>query len=73
MSLLHRVGSNENTARRSSGAQVTGSSPSQVHGRRLSFNPVGEWIRPDAIEEPVAAYEVPKFKRLGITSSSEVK
>jgi hypothetical protein len=31
--------------------------------RKMSFNPVGTWTEP-AFEEPVGAFEVPKWKRI---------
>jgi hypothetical protein len=37
-------------------------SPDSRH-RKMSFNPVGAWTEPTA-EEPVAAFEVPKWKRM---------
>ncbi|KAF2018013.1 MFS general substrate transporter [Aaosphaeria arxii CBS 175.79] len=37
-------------------------SPDSRH-RKMSFNPVGTWTEP-AFEQPVAAFEVPKWKRM---------
>ena len=37
-------------------------SPASSH-RKMSFNPVGTWT-PAAYEEPVGAFEVPRWKRL---------
>ncbi|KAL8810549.1 MAG: hypothetical protein Q9200_002495 [Gallowayella weberi] len=55
---LHRVSS------MSSYEQVRGSSPARSEHRKMSFNPVGTWVPPAAKEEPVAAFEVSKPKRL---------
>jgi len=33
--------------------------------RKLSFNPVGQWVPPAAHEEPLGAFEVSKAKRIG--------
>ncbi|KAF2469001.1 MFS general substrate transporter [Lindgomyces ingoldianus] len=38
-------------------------SPDSRH-RKMSFNPVGSWVPPTAHEEPVGAFEVPKWKRV---------
>ncbi|ORY06374.1 major facilitator superfamily domain-containing protein [Clohesyomyces aquaticus] len=38
-------------------------SPDSRH-RKMSFNPVGTWLPPAAAEEPVGAFEVPKWKRI---------
>ena len=38
-------------------------SPDSRH-RKMSFNPVGTWT-PATYEEPVGAFEVPKWKRIG--------
>jgi len=40
-------------------------SPSGEQGnRKLSFNPIGEWVPPVLHEEPVGAFEVSKTKRI---------
>jgi len=39
-------------------------SPTSSQRRKMSFNPVGEWVPPVAHEEPVGAFEVPKGKRI---------
>jgi hypothetical protein len=39
-------------------------SPAGSDRRKLSFNPVGEWLPPAALEEPIGAFEVPKSKRI---------
>lgn len=40
-------------------------SPSSEQGKRkLSFNPIGEWVPPEAHEKPVGAFEVSKTKRI---------
>ncbi|KAF2755003.1 MFS general substrate transporter [Pseudovirgaria hyperparasitica] len=39
-------------------------SPNRMPGRKLSFNPVGEWVPLAAHEEPVGAFEVSKTKRI---------
>lgn len=39
-------------------------SPTGSQRRKLSFNPVGTWVPPTAQEEPVAAFEVSKWKRI---------
>ena len=80
MSLLHRTGSNENVGNRriSYALDTDGTGHSQdqsgrktnLHvsredgGRRLSFNPVGEWVPDAAKEAPIGAFEVPKSKRI---------
>ncbi|KAB8664805.1 hypothetical protein FH972_026232 [Carpinus fangiana] len=33
--------------------------------RKLSYNPVGEWVPEVAKEDPIGAYEVPKARRVG--------
>ncbi|CAD0098732.1 unnamed protein product [Aureobasidium mustum] len=43
---------------------VRASSPTGSERRKLSFNPVGSWTPNVAHEEPVAAFEVSKFKRI---------
>jgi MFS family permease len=40
------------------------SSPTGSERRKLSFNPVGSWVPNVAHEEPVAAFEVSKIKRI---------
>jgi len=32
--------------------------------RKLSFNPIGEWVPEVTREEPIGAFEVPKSKRI---------
>ncbi|KAF2421249.1 MFS general substrate transporter [Tothia fuscella] len=39
-------------------------SPAGSDRRKMSFNPVGEWLPPAALEEPVGAFEVSKTKRI---------
>ncbi|KAI9796186.1 MAG: hypothetical protein M1833_006437 [Piccolia ochrophora] len=39
-------------------------SPAGSRDRKMSFNPVGEWVPPAAHEEPVAAFEVSKARRI---------
>lgn len=58
MSLV-RVTSIESSLR-SRAASPTG----EPRDRKLSFNPVGEWVPPRAQEELVGAFEVSKTKRL---------
>jgi hypothetical protein len=41
-----------------------GNSPAGSDRRKLSFNPVGEWLPPATLEEPIGAFEVPKTKRM---------
>ena len=55
---LHRVSS------MTSYEHVRGSSPARSEHRSISFNPVGTWIPPAAKEEPIAAVEVSKPKRI---------
>ena len=39
-------------------------SPTGSQRRKLSFNPVGEWVPPAAQDDPVGAFEVSKGKRI---------
>lgn len=39
-------------------------SPTGSQRRKMSFNPIGEWVPPVAHEEPVGAFEVSKGKRV---------
>lgn len=39
-------------------------SPTGSQRRKLSFNPVGTWVPPNVQEEPVAAFEVSRAKRI---------
>jgi hypothetical protein len=39
-------------------------SPAGSQRRKLSFNPVGEWLPPVVLEEPLGAFEVSKTKRI---------
>ncbi|KAI9800507.1 MAG: hypothetical protein M1825_004055 [Sarcosagium campestre] len=45
---------------------VRGASPGPAgsRDRKMSFNPVGEWVPPAAHEEPIAAFEVSKARRI---------
>lgn len=58
MSLVQRVTSTEEYEPWSREA-----SPDSRH-RKMSFNPVGTWTEPAFEEQPIGAFEVPKWKRL---------
>jgi len=44
---------------------IRGSSPARSEHRKMSFNPVGNWVPPEAKEEPLGAFQVSKVKRIG--------
>jgi hypothetical protein len=46
-------------------------SPAGSQRRKLSFNPVDNWVPPVAEEEPVGAFEVSKTKRICKCSNVE--
>ncbi|KAK5165690.1 uncharacterized protein LTR77_008612 [Saxophila tyrrhenica] len=58
MAMYTRRSSTESFSRRPS------HSPTPSENRKLSFNPVGQWVPPAAQEEPVGAFEVGKGKRI---------
>ncbi|KAI4844720.1 MFS general substrate transporter [Aureobasidium sp. EXF-8845] len=65
MSLFERRSSMETwSTARPNDLDARASSPTGSERRKLSFNPVGSWVPNVAHEEPVAAFEVSKIKRI---------
>lgn len=65
MSLTQRLTANEEIEPWSREA-----SPSS-RDRKMSFNPVGTWTEATGEEPTIGAYEVPKWQRMGMQTSSE--